>query len=144
VWTGEQAADGRPGGVPLPGVRVLVADDDGPVRLLYLTLLREVPGVSSLVAASDGDDAVRVARRLPCQIAILDFNMPRLDGVDTAVLLRLHCPWTRVALHSADPRGLEEHAAGLGLPLFDKLDEWRLLEWVEEQADAWRRGEAAA
>ena len=93
-------------------MRVLVADDDDTVRSLYMNLLVDVPGISSLVDASDGHDAVRIARRLRCDIAVLDFNMPRVDGVDAALLLRRDCPSTRVAVHSADPRGLEERAAG--------------------------------
>ena len=76
----------------------------------------------ALVDASDGDEAVLIARRLRCQIAILDFNMPRLDGVEAAVLLRQDCPSTRVAVNSSDPEGLKARAAGLGLAVFDKLD----------------------
>jgi CheY-like chemotaxis protein len=138
VWINGQSVDGEPRGQAVAGVRVLVADDDDAVRNLYMTLLRAVPGVTSLVGAADGDDAVLLARKLRCQIAILDFNMPRLDGVDAALLLRRHRPSTRVAVHSADPDGLKERAAGLGLTLFDKLDFESLLGWVERQADAWR------
>jgi CheY-like chemotaxis protein len=138
VWINGQSVDSEPRGQAVAGVRVLVADDDNAVRNLYMTRLRAVPGVTSLVGAADGDDAVLLARKLRCQIAILDFNMPRLDGVDAALLLRRHRPSTRVAVHSADPDDLKERAAGLGLTLFDKLDLERLLGWVERQADAWR------
>jgi CheY-like chemotaxis protein len=134
VWLGEQSVDGGPREAAVSGVRVLVADDDDTVRSLYMSLIAAVPGVSTLADASNGDDAVRIARRLRCDIAVLDFNMPRLDGVDAALLLRRDCPSTRVAVHSADPRGLEERAAGLGLALFDKLDLDRLLGWIERWA----------
>jgi hypothetical protein len=80
---------------------------------------------------------VFIARRLRCQIAILDFNMPRLDGVETALLLRRDCPSTRVAVHSSDHGGLKERAAGHELAVFDKLDFESLLAWVERQAAVW-------
>jgi hypothetical protein len=77
----------------------------------------------------------RAAKRR--QIAILDFIMPRLDGVEAALLLRRDCPSTRVAVQSSDPDGLKERAAGLGLAVFDKLDVESLLAWVERQAGVW-------
>ena len=116
---------------------MLVADDDDTMRSLYSTLLRGAAGVSSLVDASDGLEAVRIARKARCQIAVLDFNMPRLDGVEAALRLRRERPSTRVVVHSADPSGLEKRAAGLGLAVFDKLDFERLVAWVERQAGAW-------
>jgi DNA-binding NarL/FixJ family response regulator len=93
-----------------------------------------LPAFLRLVDASDGHDAVLIARRLRCHIAILDFNMPRLDGVEAALLLRRDCPSTRVAVHSSDPDRLKERAAGLGLAVFDKLEFELLLAWVGRQA----------
>lgn len=115
------------------GLRVLVADDDATARSLYMNLLGDVPGISSVVDASDGYDAVLTARRLRCDIAVLDFNMPRVDGVEAALVLRREFPSIRVAVHSADPYALEERAAEFGLALFDKLDLDLLLTWVERQ-----------
>jgi DNA-binding NarL/FixJ family response regulator len=106
------------------------------VRALYLALLRDVAGIASLAEASDGHAAVLVAHDLRCQIAILDFNMPRLDGVEAALLLRRDCPSIHVAVQSSDPEELNQRADGLGLTVFDKLDFERLLAWVEEQAAA--------
>jgi CheY-like chemotaxis protein len=137
VWLGEQSVGDGSREEAVTGVRVLVADDDEAVRSLYVALLREVAGISSLVDASDGHEAVLIARRRRCRIAILDFNMPRLDGVETALLLRRDCPSTRVAVHSSDPDGLKERAAGLGLAVFDKLDFESLLAWAERQAAGW-------
>jgi CheY-like chemotaxis protein len=138
VWLGERSADGGSRDEAVTEVRVLVADDDDTVRGLYMTLLRDVLAISSLVDASDGHEAVRIARRSRCHIAILDFNMPRLDGVDAALLLRRDRPSIRVAVHSSDPDSLRERAraAGLELALFDKLDFEHLLAWVEQQARA--------
>ena len=130
---GGQSVDSGQRMQELVGLRVLVADDDATVRSLYMNLLRDVPGIASMVDASDGCDAVVIARSLHCDIAVLDFNMPRADGVDSALVLRREFPAIRVAVHSADPDALQERAAGFGLALFDKLDLDRLLAWVERQ-----------
>jgi CheY-like chemotaxis protein len=133
VPLGGQSVDSGHRRQELPGLRVLVADDEATMRSLYVNLLGDVPGIASVVAAADGYDAVLLARRLHCDIAILDFNMPRADGVESAAVLRRDFPAIRVAVHSADPYALEERAAGFGLPLFDKLDLDRLLAWVKRQ-----------
>jgi len=139
VWHGEQCVERGLRERVEPRVRVLIADDNDTLRMLYMRLLRGVAGVSSLVAAEDGHDAVLIARRLSCQIAILDFNMPRLDGVDAALLLRRERPATRVAVQSSDPDSLEARATGLGLAVFDKLEFERVLAWVALQVAAWER-----
>jgi CheY-like chemotaxis protein len=116
------------------GIRVLVADDDAGVRSLLRTLLGTVEGVSSVLAVEDGAQAVQVARGVRIDVAVLDLNMPRLDGVEAARMLLALQPSMRIALHSSDPHDLHARAHGLKLPLRDKLDVDSLLEWVESQA----------
>lgn len=113
---------------------LLVADDDAGVRRMFATLLRAAAGVMSVIEVNDGAAAVEVARERRLHIAVLDLNMPRLDGVDAAVRLRELQPSLRIALHSSDPELLRNRAGGLGLPLFDKIDFAGLLAWVERQA----------
>jgi CheY-like chemotaxis protein len=120
-----------------PAVRVLVADDDESQRILYGSLVLGLPGVTSVVAAQDGVEAVRVAGALALHVAILDLNMPRLDGVEAALRLSATQPSLRIALHSSDPDELRQRAHGLGLPLFGKLEVDRLAEWVEDEAMRW-------
>jgi CheY-like chemotaxis protein len=120
-----------------PAVRVLVADDDESQRILYGSLVLGIPGVTSVVAAQDGVEAVRVAGALALHVAILDLNMPRLDGVEAALRLSARQPSLRIALHSSDPDELRQRAHGLGLPLFGKLEVDPLAEWVEDEAMRW-------
>jgi DNA-binding response OmpR family regulator len=65
---------------------------------------------------------------------VLDLNMPRLNGIDTAVRLRSLQPPLQIALHSSDPELLRQRAAVLDLPLFDKLDFDQLIAWVQRHA----------
>jgi CheY-like chemotaxis protein len=119
------------------GIHVLLADDDERVRSLLATVVGEMDGVASVIEADDGAAAVQIARAVRVDAAVLDFNMPRLDGVEAAVRLRALQPWMRIALHSSDPDSLRARAGGLGLPLFDKLESERLVHWVERQARSW-------
>ncbi len=59
-------------------LRILVADDSLAVRVHLEQRLRQEGYVVSL--ASDGIEAVEVIRENPPDLAILDINMPRLDG----------------------------------------------------------------
>jgi DNA-binding NarL/FixJ family response regulator len=116
------------------GACLLVADDDPGVRTIFATLLRATAGVGAVVEAEDGAEAVELARRRRLDIAVLDMNMPRLDGIEAALRLRALQPSLQIALHSSDPELLRQRAAGLELPLFDKVDFDRLLAWVKRQA----------
>ncbi len=62
--------------------RVLVADDHEPNRILLLDLLQ--PLGFELVTATDGEEAVRVARDTKPHLALLDVRMPHLDGLTAA------------------------------------------------------------
>jgi CheY-like chemotaxis protein len=121
-------------------IRVLIADDDAPLRTLYLCLFEAIAGVRS-VAARDGAEAAAIAAEGTLHVAVLDFNMPRLNGVEAALRMRALQPSLRIALHSTDAAALREQARGLGLPLFDKLDADRLTAWVEAQAAWWAADE---
>ena len=65
---------------------VLVADDNGVVRDLIVFRL-ERSGYR-VVAASDGGEALRIARDQVPDLAILDVMMPNLTGVEVTERLR--------------------------------------------------------
>jgi CheY-like chemotaxis protein len=125
-----------PADVPATGARVLLADDDRGVRTMFARLLRATAGVTSVVEAADGAEAVEFVGAHPLDLAVPDMNMPRLDGIDAAVRPRALQPSLQIALHSSDPELLRRRAAGHDLPLFDKLDLDRLIAWVQQQANA--------
>lgn len=80
---------GGRGGVPVSDngqPLVLVADDNGVVRDLIVFRL-ERSGYR-VVAASDGQEALRIAREEVPDLAILDVMMPNLTGVEVTQRLR--------------------------------------------------------
>jgi two-component system chemotaxis response regulator CheY len=71
-----------------PGVvqrGVIVADDSVVIRDNVRAALGEP---YRIFLAADGVEAVEYARGMKAELVLLDFHMPRLDGVDTCALLR--------------------------------------------------------
>jgi response regulator NasT len=63
--------------------RVLVAEDEGLIRLDLVEMLRE-EGYDVVGEASDGQQAVDLAEKLRPDLVILDVKMPVLDGISAA------------------------------------------------------------
>lgn len=78
-------------------MRVLLAEDHQIVRQGVRTLL-EKAGHEVVGEASDGQEAVRLARTLSPDIAVLDVAMPRMNGLDTAREIRSLSPKTKTIL----------------------------------------------
>ncbi len=83
------------------GIRVLLADDHAVVRS-GVKLLLEMEGFEVVGQAADGLEAVRLARELTPEIAVLDRSMPLLNGVDAAREILQVSPKTRLILLTVD------------------------------------------
>jgi DNA-binding response OmpR family regulator len=80
-------------------VRVLVAEDDGGLRNVLARGLREKDYVVDAVA--DGEEAVRFLRAYDYELAILDWRMPGMSGLDVLRWLRRHQRPTPVLMLTA-------------------------------------------
>ncbi|KFA90243.1 hybrid sensor histidine kinase/response regulator [Archangium violaceum] len=67
---------------------ILVCDDALTTRFAIKSLL-EIAGYS-VVTAGDGEEALGILERTPCQLVVSDWQMPRLDGIGLTRRIRAH------------------------------------------------------
>ena len=65
---------------------VLVADDDGDIRALVAFRLEKAG--YEVIAAGDGEQALRLAQERSPDLAVLDVMMPRLTGLEVTERIR--------------------------------------------------------
>lgn len=111
-----------------PSIGVLLVDDHHLVRRGFRRLLEDEPDISVLGEAGDGDEAIRLARRLKPRVVLMDCALPGTSGLvatrkiledmpDTAVLM--------LSMHSEDTlvrQALEAGASGYVLKNAVDLD----------------------
>jgi CheY-like chemotaxis protein len=123
-------------------VKVLIADDDRTIRALLHDLLVDMG--HEVVAAENGAEAVELCERERPDVAILDFLMPRLSGLDALQEMRRRGCSQAVVLLTAisdaslrDVRGADQPDAVLEKPFKRKGIEKAIEDAVAKAA---RRG----
>ena len=77
--------------------RILLADDHLVVRQGLRSLL-EQGGFVVVGEATDGQEAVRLARTVRFDVAVLDVSMPRMNGIDSAREIMSFAPNSRIVM----------------------------------------------
>jgi two-component system response regulator NreC len=86
-------------------LRVLLADDHAMVRQGLRALL-EREQISVVAETDNGSDAIRLAEKLRPDVAVLDYSMPRCDGLSAVQAIRKKCPETATIILTVHP---DEH-----------------------------------
>lgn len=105
--------------------RILVIDDNAPIRGLVKEFIEARPGFEICGEAADGVEGVQKGRELRPDLIVLDFLMPRINGLQAALILREIVPNAPIILFTfykeAIPKDLAE-AAGVA-SILSKADQ---------------------
>lgn len=78
--------------------RVLIADDNEPMRRVICSLLEQRTDVEVCAQTADGRQTIEAARALRPDLMILDVLMPGLNGIEVATLMKKELPDTKTIL----------------------------------------------
>jgi len=84
-------------------VRILIVDDHPLFRQGLAAMLSKASDVNVVAEASDGDEALMMARKCKPDLVLLDIAMPGKDGVEVLKSLNSEMPDVKVLVLSAFP-----------------------------------------
>lgn len=122
-------------------ILILLADDHNVLRQGIAQVLDMQADMTVVAQAQNGREAIQLARQYQPTIALLDINMPEVDGVEAARSIAAELPETRViilTMYRRDDYVFEAIKAGASGYLLKEVELSELLEAVRAVA----RGEA--
>lgn len=81
---------------PSPKLRVLLAEDQTILRHSLRALIENERDLKIVGEAGDGEEAVRLVKSLHPDIVVMDFSMPRMDGVQATLAIKGAWPQVKV------------------------------------------------
>jgi len=105
----------------MPVLRVLVAEDYESSRESTIEVIRGALSAASVIEAATGAAALEALLQSVPEIAVLDFNMPLINGADVIIHYRKQRPEARTCflLYSCVHTN-SEHADRIGVPFLSK------------------------
>lgn len=77
-------------------MKILITDDERLVRINLMSMLEELyPGENQIYEAKDGQELLTMVERQSYDVAFVDINMPKINGLDALELCREKSPDTR-------------------------------------------------
>jgi DNA-binding NarL/FixJ family response regulator len=78
--------------------RILIIDDSAPIRDVVRAFVERCAGLEICGEAGDGLEGVKKGVELRPDLIILDFSMPKINGLQTALILHHSLPNTAIIL----------------------------------------------
>ena len=104
---------------------VLIVDDDHAFRTVLRTLFEEDSGFDDCVEAANASEALDKSKQLTPNLAIVDFSMPEMNGLQLARQLKAREPALPIFMLTAHyDVNIEREALSFGITaVFSKLDD---------------------
>jgi len=82
-------------------VRVLIVDDDQPIRLSLKLVLGSDPDIEVIGEAVNGHQAVELTAETQPDVVLMDCKMPVMDGLEATQLIKSRQPEVKVIMLTA-------------------------------------------
>jgi two-component system, response regulator YesN len=104
---------------------ILIVDDDDGFRKVLQTIFDQGSGFDLCVEAANGAEAIAKTKHLLLNLAVLDFSLPDINGLQLARELRAIAPEVAIFLLTAgNELDVEQEALSCGITaVFSKLDD---------------------
>ena len=115
---------------------VLVVDDDSSILKDYGGMLKEAGYM--VLLAENGADAIRTVQAQPVDVVLLDFSMPRMNGLETFFGAMHVRPGVRAVVHSSyvtDDQGARLRALGVSSILLKPAGRLEILKALRQAYD---------
>ena len=108
---------------------VLIVDDDHAFRTALRTLFEEGSGFDNCMEAANASEALDKTKQLSPNLAVVDFSMPEMNGLQLARELKAREPALPIFVLTADyDVDIEKEALALGITaVFSKLGDLKTL-----------------
>jgi DNA-binding NarL/FixJ family response regulator len=84
-----------------PKITVVIADDQTLFREGIKDLLDDEKGIEVIGEAADGQEALRLVKKLKPNVILLDIKLPHMDGIEATRQIHKDCPTTNVLILSS-------------------------------------------
>jgi len=95
-------------------IQVLIADDSALSRLFLKQALRHDPAIGSIITATNGREAIRLATLHHPDIVLMDVEMPEMDGYEAVQWLMAHHPLPILVITGLDKQVVSLRMLGAG------------------------------
>ncbi len=82
-------------------IRAIVVDDSPTAQKLLVTILQKAEGIQVVGVGADGEEAVRLTKRLRPDVVTMDVRMPKMDGLEATRRIMRGTP-TPIVVVTAD------------------------------------------
>lgn len=77
---------------PVAEYKIMLADDHPILRAGVKVLIESKPGLKVVGEASNGQDLLDLLAKTPCDMVIIDLNMPLMNGIEALEYMQMHFP----------------------------------------------------